>query len=73
MMKNKIIKFIAVVVSIALLIPVKVQDDFSITYKAILYKVTNYHPIDIEGIEINILGIEIFNNVKPVGLLFEDK
>ena len=47
-----------------------VNDGGSVEYRALLYKITDYHQIApvgsdyIEGIGIEILGIEVFNNAK---------
>ena len=75
-MKKKIILIIIVLVAIILLfpIPMRLKDGGSIEYSALLYKVTKYHrlaPIDaesgyIDGIGIEILGVEIFNNTDKV-------
>ena len=70
--KKKIILLIVIILFIILLIPIKDElwDGGSIEYKAILYKVTKVHRINSasptgydEGLEIKILGKEIYNNV----------
>ncbi len=76
-MKKKVIIFICVFLAIILLLPIplKLKDGGTVEYTAILYKVSNVHSIasteEIEngkmfnqGIIIEILGLEIFNNVK---------
>ena len=75
-MKKKIILVIIVLIAIILLfpIPMRLKDGGSIEFRALLYKVTKYHrlaPIDaesgyIDGIGIEILGVEIFNNTDKI-------
>ena len=56
-------------------IPIKLKDGGTIEYKALLYKVSRVHSLDLveemennknynEGIIVEILGFEIYNNVK---------
>lgn len=73
-MKKKSILIVIVIIAFILLfpIPMKLKDGGTTEYKALLYQITDYHklaPMDseikyIEGIKIEILGMEIFNNVK---------
>lgn len=79
-MNKKVIIVLIVVVLLILLFPIRLQlrDGGTVEYKALLYKVSNVHRlISLEemenegkvkeyddGIVIEILGIEIFNNVK---------
>ena len=73
-MKKKSILIVIILVGIILLfpIPLRLKDGGSIEYKALIYKVTKYHRIDlvesetgyIDGIGIEILGLEIFNNTN---------
>lgn len=77
-MKKKIMIGIIVAVLLMFLIPIPMQmkDGGSVQYSALLYKVTKYHQLAIqeetkesgylEGWGIEILGMEIFNNVKYV-------
>jgi len=71
-MKKKII-IISIILAILLLIPIpmRLKDGGTIEYKAILYKVSKVHKINTEsktgyeeGIIIEVLGIQVFNNVK---------
>lgn len=71
-MKKKNILIIAIIVLllIVLLFPFKInrlKDGGTVEYKALLYKLTDYHKFGtdteyVEGIKIEILGKEIFNN-----------
>lgn len=71
-MKKKIILIIVIIVALLLLIPIplRLKDGGSIEFKAILYTITKYHrlaPVEtnmeyIDGIGIEILGMEIYNN-----------
>jgi len=75
---KKIWKIIFAIFIVLLLIPIplKMKDGGSVEYKAILYSVTDVHRIKppdspsqteieyYEGIQIKILGFEIFNNIK---------
>ena len=77
-MKKKTMIVIGVLIAILLLfpIPLKMKDGGSVVYKAILYKVSDVHSlVDSleetengkeynEGIIIEILGFEVFNNVE---------
>jgi len=75
-MKRKAILITIFLIAIILLfpIPMRLKDGGSIEYKALLYKITKYHrlaPIDaesryIDGIGIEILGVEIFNNTDKI-------
>lgn len=80
-MKKKIILVIIVLIAIILLfpIPMRLKDGGSIEYRSMVYKVTKYHrlaPMEtesgyIDGIGIEILGKEIFNNTKRRAESFE--
>ena len=71
-MKKKLIIVSIIIIALILLIPIpmKLQDGGSIEFKAILYKITKYHRLSsieedvkyIDGIAIEILGKEIYNN-----------
>ena len=72
-MKKIIVSISLVVLAAVLLIPTtKYADDGgSVKYQAVLYSVYDVHRIDLakdngfaEGIIVEILGIEIFNNVE---------
>lgn len=76
-MKKKIIIGICVLIAVVLLFPIRLQlrDGGTVEYKAILYKVSDVHSLATleeiengklynEGIIIEILGIEVFNNVE---------
>lgn len=72
-MKKKIILIIIIVIAIILLVPIpmRLKDGGSIRFQALLYNITKYHKLDVstkdgyvDGMRIEILGIEVFNNVK---------
>lgn len=76
-MNKKIFKRICIVILIIILLfPIKsvMQDGGSVEYRAILYKITKFHRLNIdrekpeveyiEGISIKVLGIEIYNNTE---------
>ncbi|MBQ8403520.1 MAG: hypothetical protein IJX55_03735 [Clostridia bacterium] len=70
-MKKKVIISICIVIAIVLLtpIPMPLNDGGTVEYTALLYKVSDVHRAiaDMEyndGIIVEILGFEIFNNVK---------
>lgn len=76
-MKKKAIIIVCVLLAIVLLfpIPMRLRDGGTIQYKAILYTVSDVHSLATveeqeagkefnEGIIIEILGFEIFNNVN---------
>lgn len=72
-MKKKIILIIIIVVAIVLLVPIpmRLKDGGSIRFQALLYNITKYHKLDVsdkdgyvDGMRIEILGIEVFNNIK---------
>ncbi len=72
-MKKKTIILIIIVILLILLIPIPMHlnDGGTVEYKAILYKISDVHRLtgDLEtmyenGTIIEILGIEVFNNVK---------
>ena len=72
-MKKKIIIAIAIVIAVVLLfpIPLRLKDGGTVKYQAILYSISDVHrfaPLENDvgyedGIIIEILGIEVFNNV----------
>ena len=75
-MKKKAIIIVCVLLAIVLLfpIPMRLRDGGTIQYKAILYTVSDVHSLATveeqeagkefnEGIIIEILGLELFNNV----------
>lgn len=74
-MKRKYIVGLSVLLMIILLLPTTqyLKDGGTVEYHAILYKVKNVHQLNpdiesekmyIEGVIIEILGVEIFNNVE---------
>lgn len=76
-MKKKWIKILCVVIALIMLVPIPMQlkDGGTVEYTAILYKVSDVHslahPEDVEkgqefyeGIIIEILGFQIYNNVN---------
>ena len=72
-MKKKIILIIIIVIAIILLVPIpmRLKDGGSIRFQALLYNITKYHKLDVstkdgyvDGIRIEILGVELFNNIE---------
>ena len=74
-MKKKNIVIIVIVILLVILlfpIPMKLKDGGSIKYRALLYTITDYHKLLLEGsntsyidgISIKILGVEVFNNIN---------
>lgn len=72
-MKKKIILITIIVIAIILLvpIPIRLKDGGSIKFQALLYNITKYHKLDesakngyVDGMGIEILGIEVFYNTK---------
>ena len=73
-MKKKLIIIVSlIIILLVLLIPIPrhLKDGGTVEYNALLYKVTKYHQLVedsdfgyIEGTQIKILGIEIYNSVK---------
>lgn len=72
-MKKKVIIVMVIVVLLILLVPIPMhlKDGGTVEYKAILYKVSKVHRLTgylekmyEDGTTIEILGMEIFNNVK---------
>ncbi len=72
-MKKKLIVILIIIIGLILLIPIpmKLKDGGSIQFKAILYTITKYHHLTVEedgedkyidGIGIEILGMEVYNN-----------
>lgn len=74
MKKRKVILIIITVILIILLLPLRkdmLWDGGSVEYKAILYKFTKVHRLannggHYEGVEIEFLGLKIFDNTKIV-------
>ena len=72
-MKKRIILVVIVVAILLLLIPIPfyLNDGGSIEFRALLYTVTNYNKLMSledgykEGIKIEILGKEVYNNIQP--------
>lgn len=75
-MKKKIIIAIAIIIAVVLLfpIPMRFKDGGTVKYQAILYSISDVHrlaPLDNDvgyedGIIVEILGMEVFNNVATV-------
>ncbi len=76
-MKKKLIRIACVILAVVLLfpIPMKFRDGGTTEYTAILYKITDVHALTTmedrekgkeyyEGIIVEILGNEVYNNVK---------
>lgn len=72
-MKKKIILIVVIIIALILLLPIpmKLRDGGSIRFQALLYTVTKYHILEedsengyVDGIGIEILGMEVFNNTK---------
>ncbi len=76
-MKKKIIITVIIILALILLVPIPnhLKDGGTVEYKALLYKVSNVHSLTSteemesgkqynEGIIIEILGFEIYRNVK---------
>ena len=72
-MKKTIIITICVLLAIVLLVPIplRLKDGGTVVYRAVLYSIEDVHRLDhnsesgyIEGIVINVLGFEIYNNTK---------
>ena len=74
-MKQKIVFFLCILLAVVLLLPIpmRLKDGGTVEYKAILYSIQDVHRLNpdldsgqafLEGTIIEILGIEIFNNVK---------
>ena len=71
---KKVIVIVCILAALVLLVPIpyKLKDGGTIHYDAILYDVHDVHRISLEcetgydeGLVIEVLGIEIYNNVKP--------
>ena len=80
-MKKKIILILVIIIAIILLfpIPMRLKDGGSIEFKALLYSITKYHKLSdniddgyLEGIGIEILGVEVFNNLEESSKKNED-
>ena len=72
-MKKIIIITICVLLAIILLVPIplRLKDGGTVVYQAVLYRIEDVHRLDhnsesgyIEGIVINVLGFEVYNNTK---------
>ena len=72
-MKKKTILAICILVMIILLIPIpmRMKDGGTVKYQALLYSVSDVHRLALstesgyeDGIVIEILGMQVFNNVK---------
>ncbi len=78
-MKSKVVIKVVIIITIIIIalfcipVPYHLKDGGSVEYKALLYKVTDVHCLNpdmdveqpyLEGIVIEIFGVEIFNNVK---------
>ena len=74
-MKKVLVALIILIIILILLVPVRSQqkDGGTVVYRAILYTVYDMHRINsdpnapnkfIEGIIVEIFGIEVFNNTK---------
>lgn len=70
-MKKKIVTIVIIIIALILLfpIPMRLKDGGSIRFQALLYSVTKYHKLShtveggyIDGIGIEILGMEVYNN-----------
>ncbi len=75
MKKKSIVIVIIIVIALILLVPIpmRLKDGGSIKFQALLYNVTKYHKLDdssesgyVDGIGIEILGAEIFNNTETI-------
>ena len=73
-MKNKFLLIVIIILLLILLIPIpmRLKDGGSIRFQALLYSVTKYHKLSetldgnyIDGIGIEVLGVEIIDNTKP--------
>lgn len=72
-MSKRIVIGVIIVICLILSVPIpsRLKDGGSIEYKAIIYTVTKYHKLDMnsktgykDGIGIEVLGMEIYNNTK---------
>lgn len=70
--KSKAVRIITAVIAVLLLVPfpVRYKDGGTVKYRAALYCVTKRHELVFDegyyaGTEIEILGIEVYNDVKP--------
>ena len=72
-MKKKIIVVISILLAVVLLcpIPMRLKDGGTVKYQALLYSVSDVHRLAPsvesgyeEGLIIEILGMQVFNNVK---------
>lgn len=69
--KTTIIVIIALLIILLIPIPMNLKDGGTVEYKALLYKVSKVHRLTgniekmyEEGVTVEILGLEIFNDVK---------
>lgn len=84
-MKKRIILLVIIVILLILLfpIPLHLKDGGSVEFRALLYTITKYHKLApvkeneqseyIEGIGIEILGTEVYNNIKEKDINNEKK
>lgn len=74
-MRKKIIWVVIILIVAVLLIPIpqKLKDGGSVRYSALFYSITDVHRLNpdlesdrpyLEGIEIEILGVEIYSNIE---------
>lgn len=72
-MKKKIMIAISILLAVVLLcpIPMRLKDGGTVKYQALLYSVSNVHRLALsaeggyeDGIIIEILGMQVYNNVK---------
>ena len=77
--KNKVLIIVGIILLAFILlvpVPLRIKDGGSVEYKAVLYSVTDWHSMaerdsngemtHWEGISIEILGIEVFDNARWV-------
>lgn len=82
-MKKRIVLVIIIAIAVILLfpIPIKLKDGGSVEYKAVLYTITKYNKLTstissteyIDGIGIEILGMEIYNNTNKKDIQKNDE
>lgn len=78
-LSNMIIIIVVLIIAILLIpIPYKLKDGGTVEYKALLYEVTKFHRINVnalsgydEGLEIKILGIQVYSNFIATGPTIE--
>lgn len=73
-MRKKVMRIALIIVTLILLfpIPLRLKDGGSVEYRALLYSVTDVHRLNpdiessepyLEGLTIEVLGMEIYSNV----------